>query len=735
MALKAATRPSNAAARPRAYQAQAEDMRSVPLDLAPLVAPYRSQTTLALRVERMQQHSRLSRGRNNGDRSWSLRCDELDGLQYLVREDALEEHSLSVRVVDIEQQGSTLAVLDVPVRHSGKPASAPTLPGSSTPATSDRDMKSLKSEVEKLKSEIAERDRKLAQRTDELAAAQENTRTQLQEQLAATNGLAALALEEKLKQWHSERDALIAGNETAAEQMLAAARAQWEREAKDAALAAANRSGEDRLRQMEEAGALATTRAEKAEAALAAVNAQRAAEGTRHAEMDRARQDELSKALAEMTARAEQSDAALFRANSDIARIEREMRAEIDALNAASATRTGEEAARLATAEQVWKKQADKIAAELTARCARAEADGAIALREAAAKTALVELKLRDELSVTTENLRQREAALGDAHAQIARYANDATQHDRTRAELIAARTELADRTPAASSAPSATGAAAALEAAVEQGIQVGLADALGRAKMEWEKSEAVKLSALEAKMRARSEAALSDAEARAREAEQVVATLRAEMAHSVHNHHGGREIAQLHDQITSLQTDLAIRESELARLNQIVRENQLYAAGRAPRESGEEEAQAKPTGRLVRDLVVVAVLVVVPVILFPHVEPMLPYSWQYQIDTTMAQIVPNFGSSLGQQTAPEPAKKTTARPVSAPEPKAVVARSARLHAGPKSSSVTLSVISSGTGVAVLRKDGNWTMVRAGNIQGWIFDTYLKEAPKPKTGN
>jgi len=47
-------------------------IRVVPLDLAPLVAPYRGQGRISLRIERLPHRTRLSRGQNNGDRSWSL---------------------------------------------------------------------------------------------------------------------------------------------------------------------------------------------------------------------------------------------------------------------------------------------------------------------------------------------------------------------------------------------------------------------------------------------------------------------------------------------------------------------------------------------------------------------------------------------------------------------------------------------------------------------------------------
>src|SRR5258707_14966607 len=58
--------------------------KTIPLDLAALLAPYKRHGRLTLRVERMPQRAKLSAGRNNGDGSWSLASDELEDLNYLV---------------------------------------------------------------------------------------------------------------------------------------------------------------------------------------------------------------------------------------------------------------------------------------------------------------------------------------------------------------------------------------------------------------------------------------------------------------------------------------------------------------------------------------------------------------------------------------------------------------------------------------------------------------------------
>lgn len=56
---------------------------AIPLDLLSPLLPYQDQAGLSIRVERLPFKARMSKGRNNGDNSWSLTLDDLDGLEYL----------------------------------------------------------------------------------------------------------------------------------------------------------------------------------------------------------------------------------------------------------------------------------------------------------------------------------------------------------------------------------------------------------------------------------------------------------------------------------------------------------------------------------------------------------------------------------------------------------------------------------------------------------------------------
>lgn len=139
--------------------------RAIAIDLAPLLLPHKKHGKLSLRVERLPQQTKLSRGTRNSDGSWSLTRDELDDLEFLVPE-GVEATKLSVRIISLAG-GSTLAVVDYPLPEGGaapvavakKPAAA-AAPVSSNEA--DAQVGLLRDELAKLKASLAERDAALA---------------------------------------------------------------------------------------------------------------------------------------------------------------------------------------------------------------------------------------------------------------------------------------------------------------------------------------------------------------------------------------------------------------------------------------------------------------------------------------------------------------------------------------------------------------------------------------------
>ncbi len=98
--------------------------KRVMLRLVPLVAPHRGKGRLLIRVEGLPQRATLSQGRNNGNGSWSLAQDEIDGVEFIAPHDARPTPSLVVRIIGLEQDGATLAVLDLPVTADAAPAAS-----------------------------------------------------------------------------------------------------------------------------------------------------------------------------------------------------------------------------------------------------------------------------------------------------------------------------------------------------------------------------------------------------------------------------------------------------------------------------------------------------------------------------------------------------------------------------------------------------------------------------------
>ncbi|HTT98296.1 MAG TPA: SH3 domain-containing protein [Rhizomicrobium sp.] len=140
----------------RALPEEPELPDPIPIDLAPLVAPYRRQGRISLRVERLPHRARLSHGQINGDRSFSLALDELEGLQYLPPPGGGDPPTLGIRVIRVGAgDASTLALLDYPV--------SPETTGAGAAALNDsKEQRRLRDEIVKLKALLQARDNELA---------------------------------------------------------------------------------------------------------------------------------------------------------------------------------------------------------------------------------------------------------------------------------------------------------------------------------------------------------------------------------------------------------------------------------------------------------------------------------------------------------------------------------------------------------------------------------------------
>src|SRR5262249_31503253 len=133
--------------------------RVIPLNLGPMLAVYKNRRRLALRIERMPHLARLSAGRNNGDNSWSLSFSEIDTLAYVPPEGSANESvALSVRVIDLDGGGSTLAFLDMSV----SPTAAEETHIADTSARESQ-VDALRQELEQAKAALSARESDLAE--------------------------------------------------------------------------------------------------------------------------------------------------------------------------------------------------------------------------------------------------------------------------------------------------------------------------------------------------------------------------------------------------------------------------------------------------------------------------------------------------------------------------------------------------------------------------------------------
>lgn len=237
--------------------------RSIALDLAPLIAPYKKEGRLSLRVENLPQGTRLSRGSRNNERSWSLASDELEDLFYLLPDGATKPHKLALRIVSLAN-GNTLAVIEIAIDPEAAQANAAAPPTpAAAPQQDDAELERLRDALTKAEAELGDIRAKLkvqtpARDTDaELAAAHAVWQKDLDRQLADAAAARKAEVAEVEARWKTE---------------LGAARAAWQREAADsAAQAKAGAVGQaDEVKRLrEEAAALAAKARDEAAARLA----------------------------------------------------------------------------------------------------------------------------------------------------------------------------------------------------------------------------------------------------------------------------------------------------------------------------------------------------------------------------------------------------------------------------------------------------------------------------------
>ncbi len=567
----------------------------IPLDLLPLVAQFGRDRRVGLRVERLPDRARFSRGRNNGDRSWSLTRDELDGLYYIPPKGANEPHTLAVRIIGLDGgDGTTLAIHDVTV-------SPDDVAKSDIPAAAAMREEGHEDEIARMRSELtvarlsweAELGKRLDEAAAKAAAKFEKDRTEaLEDEKARRAELEARVrerVEDERARWQRETDAMLAKAESAwklAERgRLSAAEATWREQStrmladmtarceraeaalaeRDTALTRSRVAGEQARKDAEREIAAALAKAEgewkKAEAGRLVIAEARLRE-------------QSARALAEATVRSEKAEAALAQSQAEAEKARREW--ERDAKLALSRTEKSwreEEAQRLAAAEAKWREQSTRALGEAVARAEKAEAALAEARTRAEtgrekSETATVK-RLREELSSTRAALADREKTLAEREMTLA--ARDSALADREKA--------LAERDRALGERDKALAQSHANVEAARRDSEQARGDALARAEAAWKVGEASRLASAKAQWREQTERALAELTARCERAETELAGAGKDGVSASSSREEG-ELARLRDELATAK--VALTESETA----------ILAARSLAQEAGERKAQ-----------------------------------------------------------------------------------------------------------------------------------------------
>ena len=601
-------------------------IRVVPLDLMPLLAPYRGHGRISLRVERLPHRTRLSRGQNNGDRSWSLSWDELDRLNYLAPDNLAGPQTLSIRVVSLDGgDGATVAVFEytVPAPEGAKLAAidgALKLAGSDHAAVVEltRELAEARAALKAQESEFAAAREALAKEwkaqsvhavESELTAARLAWESELNSRLAAMADRNKTDTEWHRKSWQAEQDTRLAEAKRHAAELLEEERERGRRDVEEKLALAQKRieTGEAAKRAAEEEVRLLTARLqsnsrtrEAFEAELAkAQTAWKDAEASRLAEAEarwkvqyegeqaqtRAQErkefeSELARAQAVWQEReaARLADArAEWQAQNEKALGDARTRAanEVEALHAnARSERLKEESARLLQVEAAWRQQ---LAGAVADARAQAASDAEAALEQAqrawkaneAARFAAAEARWREESAKLAAEARTR--AAGDGKTSQ----ND--QLNRLQDELALANAAVANRDAELARAK------AEVEAASER-TRSQITAALAEAQNRWNAEESARRAAAEAAWREQT----ANAQSVARDEGATIAG------------HAREDARRIGEELARAQAALAERDAKLAEARQtfeaegerLREENQTALAEARRTWQSEEEAR-----------------------------------------------------------------------------------------------------------------------------------------------
>jgi hypothetical protein len=735
---------------------------AIPLDLGPLIASYRTQPGLTLRIEELPPLGRLSAGQNNADNSWSLGLDELEGLSYFPPQGFDKQHTLKLRLIAKAKRGaSPIALIDLHVMGDDDRANAEPA-GKKEPLPPEG---GLLKKIMSLRSALARQDAAMPrgvdqEDTNDALAGREAERPQFASitgDLLIRRGEAQtsagwtqpasittdlLARKGEAQPWSSpgtQEAEIVAARQAAAYEAavkLKAAEARWQEQAARsvAALTARCRAAEtalasaraaegsrseaefanlqdqlERLRRHREVEIAAAKEATALEAAakLKAVEAHWQDKAARSVAALTARCRAAEEALALARAAAEAELAAL---EDQLERLRRHQEVDIAAAKQAAAL---EAAAKLKAAEVQWQDKAAKSVAELTARCRAAEE---AAVRAAAERPEAERTAFQDQL----ERLRRNnEAEIAAVKLEAAEKLKAAEAQWRDQAASSVA--ELTARWRAAEEA------AARAAAERPEAERTALQDQLERLRRNNEveiaavKLEAAeKLKAAEAQWQDQAASSVAELTARCQTAEEALASGRAATEAN------DAYVRRLNRDITALQSSLVEREADLAQARAQLEETRLGTAtpspastwhplSNRPEEAATEEAQ--DSGHLWRDALIVFFAVMGAVLFWPRVEAALMTAGLLEAPAQPRAVI------AAAPAAPTPPPK--------PEhPKAIVARGVNMRAEPATGAAVLASLKIGMPVAILGHNGNWDQVEISGadgkiLQGWVYGSYL----------
>ncbi|HLJ51921.1 MAG TPA: SH3 domain-containing protein [Rhizomicrobium sp.] len=602
-------------------------IHAIPLDLAPLISPYRGQGRISLRVERLPHRTRLSRGQNNGDRSWSLVLDDLEGLQFLAPKDLVGEQTISIRVVSLDGgDGATIAVLE----HSISPLDSPRI----TAVEGGRSLHDAGPEHaanERLRIELAEakaaRAAQEAMLADvrqglesdwevragqmvraELAAARTAWEAETKEQLAELARREAASLEQSRKTWQAEEENRLIKAELEYRRELEQERQLWrkeyevklaqlERDAK--ASEAARLAAEDKLRLLASKGETYERARSEFEADLA-----KAKSAWKEGEADRLAEAQAQWQLKAVAGQTEAHERLRREFEADLAKVQKvwkdgeanrlaaakaEWQAQSERVLAESRNRSTDEAqmlrakaesdwkaqadARLSDAQAVWQQQSAKALADERARAERElhsalEAAQRVWKTGEAARLASAEAKWREE---SAKLISQANAGNDDT-------ASNAGQVDGLRDELAIAHATLANR----------EAELAQLRQTLEHAGDGARRDAelaLADARKTWSEEEADRLAAARAQWNEQSSRELAQA--------------RTLLEQSVSEE--ARQLREVREELALAKAKLAERDGELAqaRHSAEAENEELRRQGEVALEQAREQWNAEEAGRL----------------------------------------------------------------------------------------------------------------------------------------